>query len=172
MVITSTTRFATGIFFAGILLAGPAFGQWRVAKETPAGMGKSINVAMVENESGSSLRLFNDEAQTVRGIFTIRDGFDTIDPEVCPTYRVDNREPMRVTFEEGRCRVLPRQAEFTLGKTGQGRNRQLHRIMNGDSIAIRYRLAGGNYRETTFTLRGSKYALTTVVDNLEVGIDQ
>jgi hypothetical protein len=172
VVITSTTRFAAAILFAAMLLAGPAFGQWRVAQENPAGIGKRINIAIVENESGSSLRLFNDETQTVRGIFTIRGGFDTIDPRVCPTYRVDNREPRRVTFEEGRCRVLPRQAEFTLGKTGQGRNRQLHRIMNGDSIAIRYRLAGGNYRETTFTLRGSKYALTTAVGNLEVGIDE
>ncbi|GMQ74903.1 MAG: hypothetical protein BMS9Abin01_0144 [Gammaproteobacteria bacterium] len=165
-------RFAAGILFAAVLLAGPVFAQWRVAQENPAGIGNRINIAIVENDSGSSLRLFNDETQTVRGIFTIRDGFDTIDPRVCPTYRVDNREPQRVTFEEGRCRVLPRRAEFTLGKAGQGRNRQLHRIMNGDSIAIRYRLAGGNYRETTFTLRGSKYALTTAVNNLEVGIDE
>ena len=172
MVNMSAMRIAAGMLFAAALLARPAFGQWRVAQETPAGIGKRINIAIVENDSGSSLRLFNDETQTVRGIFTIRDGFDTIDADVCPTYRVDNREPRRVSFEEGRCRVLPRQAVFTLGKTGQGRNRQLHRIMNGDSIAIRYRLAGGNYRETTFTLRGSKYALTTAVNNLEVGVDE
>ena len=172
MVIAPTTLFAAGILFAGTLLAGPVFGQWRVAQETPIGIGESITVAMVENDSGSSLRLFNDETQTVRGIFTIRNGFDTIDPGVCPTYRVDDREPRRLTFEEGRCRILPRQAEFTLGKTGQGRNRQLHRIMNGDSIAIRYRLAGGNYRETAFTLRGSKYALTTAVDDLEISLDE
>ena len=172
MVNVSAIRFAAGIVFAGMLLAGPVLAQWRVAQGTPAGIGKRINIAIVENDSGSSLRFFNDETQTVRGIFRIRDGFDTIDPRVCPTYRVDNRELRRVTFEEGRCRILRRQAEFTLGKTGQGRNRQLHRIMNGDSIAIRYRLAGGNYRETTFTLRGSKYALTTVTDNFEASTEE
>jgi hypothetical protein len=166
----STIRVATGIFFAGMLLAGPAFAQWRVTQEKPAGIGKSINVAMVENDSGHRLRLFNGEAQNMRGIFTIGDGFDTIDPGVCPTYRVDNREPRRVIFEEGRCRILPKQAEFTLGKTGQGRNRQLHRIMNGGSIIFRYRLAGGHYRETTFTLRGSKYALTIAAEVLELRI--
>ena len=172
MVNMSTIRFAAGIFFAGVLLAGPALAQWRVAKEKPAGIGKSINVAMVGNDSGHSLRLFNGETQNVRGIFTIGDGFDTMDPGVCPTYRVDNREPRRVTFEEGRCRILPKQAEFTLGKTGQGRNRKLHRIMNGSNIVFRYRLGGGNYRETRFTLRGSKYALTTAVEDLEVGVDE
>ncbi len=168
----STIPFAAGILIAAMLLTGPVFAQWRVAQENPPGIGKMINIAIVENDGGSSLRLFNDETQTVRGIFTIRDGFDTFDSEVCPTYRVDDREPQRVTLEDGRCRVLPRQAVFSLGKTGPGRNRQLHRIMNGDSIAIRYRLAGGYYRETTFTLRGSKYALTTAVSNLEVGIDE
>ena len=172
MVNMSAIRFAAGIVFAAMLLAGPVFAQWRVAQENPAGIGKRINIAIVENDSGSSLRFFNDETQTVRGIFRIRDGFDTIDPRVCPTYRIDNREPRRVTFEEGRCRIVRKQAEFTLGKAGQGSNRQLHRVMNGDSIAIRYRLAGGNYRETTFTLRGSKYALTTAVGNLEVVIDE
>ena len=172
MVNMSTIRLAAWVFFAALLLARPAIAQWRVAQATPAGTDARIDIAIVENDSGHSLRLFNDETQNVRATFTIRGGFDTIDPGVCPTYRVDKREPERVTFEEGRCRILPKQAEFTLGKTGQGRNRKLHRIMNGDSIIFRYRLGGGNYRETRFTLRGSKYALTTAVEDLEVGVDE
>ncbi len=172
MVNTSTIRLAAGIFFAAVLFAQPAIAQWRVAQETPAGTDNRIDIAIVENDSGHSLRLFSDETQNVRATFTIRGGFDTIDPSVCPTYRVDKRVPERVTFEEGRCRILPKQAEFTLGKTGQGRNRKLHRIMNGGSIIFRYRLGGGNYRETRFTLRGSKYALTTAVEDLELGVDE
>ena len=169
---TSTIRLATGILFAAVLFAQPAIAQWRVAQETPAGTDNRIDIAIVENDSGHSLRLFSDETQNVRATFTIRGGFDTIDPSVCPTYRVDRRVPERVTFEEGRCRILPKQAEFTLGKTGQGRNRKLHRIMNGGSIIFRCRLGGGNYRETRFTLRGSKYALTTAVEDLELGVDE
>ncbi len=136
------------------------------------GSDKRIDVAIVENDSGHSLHLFSDDMQNVHATFTIRGGFDTMDPGVCPTYRVDQRAPVRVTFEEERCRILPKQAEFTLGKTGQGNNRKLRRIMNGDSIVFRYRLGGGNYRETKFTLRGSKYALTTAVEDLEVGVDE
>ncbi len=172
MVNMSTIRPAAWIIFAAVLLARPAIAQWRVAQATLAGTDYRINIAIVENESGHSLRMFSDETQNVRATFTIRGGFDTIDPGVCPTYRVDKRELERVTFEEGRCRILPKQAEFTLGKTGQGDNRKLRRIMNGGSIIFRYRLGGGNYRETRFTLHGSKYALTTAVENLEVGVDE
>lgn len=172
MVNTSTIRLAAGIFLAIVLLARPAVAQWRVTQATPAGTDVRIEIAIVENDSGHSLRLFSDEMQTVRATFTIRGGFDTMDPGVCPTYRVDERVPERVTFEEGRCRILPKQAEFTLGKIGQGRNRKLRRIMNGDSIVFRYRLGGGNYRETKFTLRGSKYALTTAVEDPEVGVEE
>ena len=166
MVKTATIRFVLGLFFSCTLHATPAFAQWRVAQEAPVGSNLSIDVAVIENDSGHELRLFNDAEQNVRAIFTIRSGFDTIDPGVCPTYRVDQREAKRVTFETDGCRVLPRQAEFTLGKVGQGRNRELHNIMNGSNIVFRYRLGGGYYRETSFTLRGSKYALSTAVDSL------
>ena len=172
MVKTATIRLAVGLFFTCILHATPATAQWRVAQEIPAGSNFRIDVAIIENDSGHMLRLFNDESQNVRAIFTIRDGFDTIDPGVCPTYRVDQREPKRVTFEANGCRILPKQAEFTLGKVGQGRDRDLHRIMNGSDITFRYRLGGGNYRETSFTLRGSKYALTTAVTDLEFDNDE
>lgn len=173
MVKKSTMRLLAGLLVAGgVLLAGPAHAQWRVAQGTPSGSGKRIHIAIVENDSGHSLRLYNDETQNVRGLFTIRGGYDTMDPGGCPTYRVDKREPKRVTFDEQRCRIMIKQAEFTLGKSGYDRNRQLNRIMNGNTLIFRYRLGSGNYRETEFTLTGSKYALTTAVQNLEVGFDE
>jgi len=170
---TPTLRLAAALLLAGgVLITGSAHAQWRVAQETPSGTQNRINVAIVENDSGHSLRLYNDETQIVRGIFAIRGGFDTLDPGVCPTYRVDEREPRRVVFEDQRCRILLKHVEFTLGKTGFGRNRQLQRIMNGDNIVFRYRLGRGNYRETVFTLTGSKYALTLAVEDREVGFDE
>lgn len=166
-------HLAIGVLCAlGVLLAGVANAQWRVAQDTPNGAASRIDIALVENDSGHSLRLYSDDTQNVRGIFTIRGGFDTIDPAGCPTYRVDKREPERVSFGNERCRILPKQAEFTLGKSGPGRNRRLHRIMNGSSLVFRYRLGNGVYRQTTFSLRGSKYALTTALRNSEVGADE
>lgn len=155
-----------------LVMAAPASAQWRVGQESPDGVTGRIDVAVVENESGHRLRLFSDDANNVRGIFEIRGGFDTMDPAACPTYRVDRRRPRRVGFEAGRCQILPKQAEFTLGRVGDGRNEQLRRIMNGSNIVFRYRLGGGNYRETSFTLRGSLYALTTAIADLEVGFDE
>ena len=165
------TRLACAAALA-VLLATPAAAQWRVGQESPIGVTGRIDVAVVENESGHRLRLFNDDANNVRGVFELRGGFDTMDPESCPTYQVDQRRPRRVGYEEGRCQILPKQAEFTLGRVGAGRNEQLRRIMNGSNIVFRYRLGGGNYRETSFTLRGSMYALTTAIADLEVGFDE
>lgn len=173
MVTIPTVRLLVGLLIAGSLMtAAPAHAQWRVTQEKPNGANKRIDIAIVENDSGHSLRLYNDDAQNVRGLFTIRGGFDTMDPGGCPTYRVDKREPKRVTFEDQRCHILPKQAEFTLGKSGYGRNNQLHRIMNGNDIVFRYRLGNGLYRETVFTLRGSKYALTAAVGITEEGFDE
>jgi len=157
---------------AATLANQPVFAQWRVTQDTPAGVDNRIDVAIIANDSGHQLRLYNDEAQNVRGIFTIRDGFDTIDPAVCPTYSVDEREPKRVTFEGEHCHILPRQTEFTLGKSGLVANRDLRRIMNGSNIVFRYRMQRGNYRETTFTLRGSKYAVTTAMEDPNFGYDE
>lgn len=172
MVSMSRVRLGRWAILTGVLLAVPAVAQWRVAQETPAGASNRIDVAVIENDSGHNLRLFNDDAQNVRGVFTIRDGFETIDPGVCPTYRVDERESKRVTFEENRCRIQIKLAEFTLGKAGEVDNRELRRIMNGSSIVFRYRLSGGNYRETKFTLRGSKYAVTTAIEDFNLMFDQ
>lgn len=172
MVRGSTIPAASSILIACVLLFQAAAAQWRVGQEKPAGLTKRIDVAIVENDSGHRLRIFSDDARNVRGIFEIGGGFDTIDPAVCPTYRVDKRRPRRVAFEEDRCRILPKQAEFTMGRTYEGRNEQLRRIMNGSTIVFRYRLGGGNYRETSFTLRGSMYALTTAVEDLQVGADE
>jgi hypothetical protein len=172
-VTTTALRARTGVICVlGVLLAGAANAQWRVAQDSPNGVSTRIDIAVVENDSGHSLQLYSDDSLNVRGVFTIRGGFDTIDPGACPTYRVDQRKPQRVSFEEQRCRVLPKQAEFTLGKAGQDRNRQLLRIMNGSSLVFRYRLSNGTYRETEFSLRGSKYALTTALQDFEVGADE
>lgn len=169
MVSKSTIPAAVGILIASMMIFQAAVAQWRVGQETPVGGTQRIDVAVVENDSGHRLRIFSDDARNVHGIFEIGGGFDTIDPGVCPTYRVDKRAPHRVTFGEGRCQILPKQAAFTLGRTYEGRNDRLRRIMNGSNIVFRYRLGGGNYRETSFTLRGSMYALTTAVEDLEVG---
>lgn len=172
MVSRSVIATTAGTVLAGTLLMQAAVAQWRVGQETPPGTGKRIDVALVENDSGHRLRIFSDDANYVRGIFEIGGGFDTIDPGVCPTYRVDRRAPRKVTFRDGRCQTLPKQVAFTLGRTHEGRNAQLRRIMNGTRIVFRYRVARGNYHETAFTLRGSMYALTTAVEDLAVGADE
>ena len=77
-----------------------------------------------------------------------------------------------MTFDGGRCHILPKEARFTLGPAWDARNPELRRIMNGSRLVFRYRLANGTYRETDFTLRGSKYALTTAIPAAEIVYDE
>ena len=176
MVTRPRTAPGAGMILAAALAASlasqPIAAQWRVTQDTPPGAVNRIDVAIIDNESGHRLELYNDDTQNVRGIFTIRDGFDTIDPAVCPTYRVDEREPKRVGIGNEACRIEPKQTEFTLGKSDLTDNRDLRRIMNGSNIVFRYRMQRGNYRETTFTLRGSKYAVTTAIEDPNFGYDE
>ena len=164
--------WCAGLVIAGLLLARSASAQWRVGQDSPEGSSQRIDVAVVENESGHALEIYRDDAAIVRGTFTIRGGFDTIDPGTCPTYRIDERAPNRVTFAGERCQILPKQARFTLGPADDPRNNQLRRLMNGSRLVFRYRLGNGTYRETAFTLRGSKYALTTAMPSRDIIYDE
>lgn len=168
----STRTSVLALTAALVVVTGHAVAQWRVVPEVPDGTASPVNIAVVDNESGHSLRIYRDDEFNVRGTFKIRGGFDTIHQNGCPTYRVDERPPVRVSFADGRCLLEPKRAHFTVGKIGESSNRELRRFMNGSDIVFRYRLANGGYRETTFTLRGSKYALNTAIGQDEIEFDE
>ena len=140
--------------------------SWQVDTEAVPETPVAVPVARVDNESGHSLRIYEDAGNRVHALFTIRGGFDTLDPAACPTIRVDRRRPERLTYEGERCLLEPKRAQFTLGKVGEPVERTLRQFLNGSRIVFRYRLAGGAYRETGFTLHRSKHALYTAIPTL------
>jgi len=158
---------ACALLFSG----GESRAQWRVVAEVPAGLETPTEIAMVENDSGHSLRIYRD-AQDVRGVFAIRGGFDTVNEDSCPTYRVDDRRPARLSYQKESCRIDGKRVHFTLGDPAAPRNGELRQLMNGSSIVIRYRLRAGHYRETEFTLLHSKYALGTAVGGPDLFFDE
>jgi hypothetical protein len=161
-----------GIAAALVLGTGSASAEWRVVTESPPDTDAAVEVALVDNDSGHSLRIFRDDEFNVRGVFTIRGGFDTIDQDGCPTYRVDKREPVRVSFHARRCVLEAKRAEFTLGTIGDPNNWQLRQLIFGSDIVFRYRLDSGGYRETAFTLRRSKQALQSAIGQAEIEFDE
>ena len=156
-----------------VTLAGAATGvaaQWQVETESPPEVANEVAVAMVTNATGHSLRIYEDAQNHVHALFTIRGGFDTLDPAGCPTIRVDRRRPERLTYQDGRCRLEPKRVEFTLGRVGEPVERTLRQFLNGSNVVFRYRLAGGIYRETAFTLHRSKHALYSAIPRLAEGL--
>lgn len=147
------------------LAAGTARAQWEVTTENVPEMNHPVAVARVTNDSAHSLRIYRNEAGVVRGIFTIRDGFDELAAGSCPTYRIDENRPVSVTLGDDWCRLEPRRALFSLGRVEGGRIRSdaLLELMNGTRILFRYHLDSVGYRETEFTLLHSKQALTEII---------
>jgi len=148
-----------------LVLPGAAAAQWDIVEEpVPGGGGAPVRVAKVENDSGHVLRIYLDEGAVV-GVFALREGFDRLAAESCPTYRVDDREPVPLASLDGGCRIDGKSARFVLGREHEGtiRSEPLHRLMNGTAIVFRYRMAALGYRQTEFSLNRSKYAVRGAV---------
>jgi hypothetical protein len=142
-----------------------AAAQWVVGSETVKEGEEPIKVAMVRNASGHALLLYQDEASMVRGLFIIRPGFDAIAESSCPTYQIDDHKPLSLILGTDSCVLEPTRAHFIVGPVADGRVRsdQLLGIMNGTTLLFRYPLASRGYRETVFTLQGSKQAVYEVI---------
>jgi len=161
-----------------IVLAVPwatALADWRLAREQVSPDESSFRVALVENDSGHSLRIYQDANGTVRGIFTIRDGFDTLAENNCPTYRIDEHTPASLAAQGQTCQSDPKRSFFPLGalEDDQIRSNALLQLMNGTYVLFRYHLRGVGYRETRFTLEHSKQILMEILgENVAVLAEQ
>lgn len=151
------------IFACAIPICGLA-AQWDIAKEPVPHSAQAqvqVPVAVVRNELGHTLKVYIDDAGVVRGMFTINGGFDALATSICPTYRVDERQPRVVGNGGAACQIEAKRAHFTLGKQqgGQVQSTELHRLMNGTAILFSYQLDEVGYRESSFSLRRSKFAV-------------
>ena len=142
-----------------------ALADWRVAKEQVSPDEPSFRVALVENDSGHSLKIYQDVDGMVRGIFTIRDGFDTLAENICPTYRIDERTPASLATQGQSCQTDSKHSYFPLGtlQDDQIRSNALLQLMNGTYVLFRYHLRSVGYRETRFSLGRSKQILLEVL---------
>ena len=150
------------IFLVCALPNGVSALQWDIAKEpVPHSSEALVSVAVVENDLGHSLKIYVDDAGVVRGMFTINGGFDILAGAMCPTYRVDERQPRVVGMGEISCEIESNRAHFTFGQQqgGKIRSTELHRLMNGTAVVFSYQLESVGYRESSFSLSRSNYAV-------------
>ena len=138
--------------------------QWHTVSVPVGEDGAQVNTATVENESGHRFRVYRSGESLVRGQFTIPEGFERLSPDTCPTWQVDKRFLIS-TASKAECRMGNWHADFVIAEIDGNRvpSAQLDRVMRGRRLVFRYRIEGAGYRETSFSLRGSRRRVQAIL---------
>ncbi len=162
-------HFASAHLWLGsvlFLLIQPVTGlaDWRVLLREDESGELTQRVAVVDSPGGERLEVYRDAKQGLYGAFKLGNGLVTLAQAACPTFRVDQRRPVRLGAQ-GECNVSADQVEFFLGEVNgrQIASPILLQLMNGNTAFFRYQLNRVGYAETAFGLQRSKQALVEVI---------
>ncbi|HSS66801.1 MAG TPA: hypothetical protein VLS27_20410, partial [Gammaproteobacteria bacterium] len=136
--------------------------EWQNVIEPPDEGAEALTMALVVNPDGHSIRIFKDENDIVRGIFTLDDESQSLEEGSCPTVRVDRLPPHPLVHLGGPCELdNPHRVRFTLGviNDSQVQSTMLWQLINGGGFRVWYHLKDRGYREAKFSLRRSMNAL-------------
>ena len=145
-----------------ILLPVTVSAEWIVITHTDTDVDSETSVAFSENTDGYSLEIYRDSVDAIRSRFSVAKGLLSLADKSCPTYQIDRGRANNRSVDDAPCLSSKLWAEFILGyvKNENIASSSLLALMNGITITFRFRLANGDYRETKFSLAGSKRAMT------------
>lgn len=148
-----------------LLMTGAAAAQWDVVNLPDDTGGTETAIATTTNADGYKLEMYRDAGGAIRGRFTLRPGLAQLDARSCPTFQIDRGPPLNRSFNNAPCVAAEQWAEFVLGYIADQRvvSPRLLSFLNGNGITFRFRLAGGDYRDTQFSLAGSKRSMTAAI---------
>ena len=163
------SRSALALLLAA-LAASPAHAQW-VAGRTAADGGRPE--ASARAEDGARIRLWMDAQRRLHAAITLAPALLHLDPDGCPTLQIDERQTEDLSHERHLCTVDAAQAALVLGEADEGQieSPTLRGLMNGSRLTVRYRFAHAGYGASSFSLRGSKQVLTSMLDGITVAGD-
>jgi hypothetical protein len=145
-----------------ILIFCPALVQaeWNVITHTDTNSDNKTQVAFTENTEGYSLEIYRDSVGAVRSRFSLNTELDMIANRSCPTYQIDSRLLDNRSINDAPCLTGLSWSEFILGYVADDQviSEKLNALMNGSTITFRFMLENGSYKETEFSLSGSKRA--------------
>ncbi|MGH8246962.1 MAG: hypothetical protein ACREUU_11085 [Gammaproteobacteria bacterium] len=149
---------------AMLCYSGWAAADWAVVSQRENN-DTTTTIARTNNPDGYSLEIYRDAVGAVRSRFTLRDGLLRLVERDCPTYQIDKGKPINRSINSAPCLSTERWSEYVLGYVVDSRveSRNLLSFMNGINIYFRFRLASGDYRETQFSLLGSKRSLSAAL---------
>ena len=139
--------------------------QWHIVSHENLSNNEKTKVAFTENKNGYSLEIYKDSVGAVRARFTLNSKLNLFSNNICPTYQVDLTLIKNTSFNDAPCISKSNWSEFILGYI-TNRNitsLSLDALLNGNTVTFRYVLDNGNYKETSFSLAGSKRATLNVI---------
>jgi hypothetical protein len=139
--------------------------EWRVVEHREAGTGAETTIAATTNPDGYTLEMYRDAGGAIRGRFTLYPGLTRLYKGSCPTFQIDRGPAVNRSVNNAPCLGAEQWAEFVLGYVADKQivSPRLLSFLNGNSITFRFRLASGNYRDTQFSLLGSKRSMTAAI---------
>ncbi len=160
------------ILFLCVLLVKPAnAAEWNIIMHSDMDSNTTTSVAIIENESGYTLEIYKDSVDAVRARFTLAEGLIRFPDNFCPTFQIDSGQPKNRSINDAPCLSDKTWAEFILGyvENEQVSSSTVAGLMNGVGLRFRFLLENGDYRETLFSLRGSKRAMSTAL-GVNIGV--
>jgi hypothetical protein len=145
----------------------PASAEWRVLNHRDASTGAETIIASTTNTDGYTLEMYRDAVGAIRSRFTLTPGLTRLRQGACPTFQIDRGPAVNRSVNNAPCLAGEQWAEFVLGYISDNQivSPRLLSFMNGNSIVFRFRLASGAYRDTEFSLLGSKRSMTAAIGN-------
>lgn len=153
------------ILYLLLVLPLSASAAWNVTKRSNPDTNAVTTTATTTNADGYTLEIYRDSIGAVRSRFTLRNGLLSLAEHNCPTYQVDKAVPVDRSANDTPCISNTHWAEFVLGyvKSNAIDSPRLLALMNGITITYRFHLAEGGYRETSFSLSGSKRSVLAAI---------
>ena len=148
-----------------LLVPAASMAEWKIVTHTDVDSETSTQVAYTENAEGYSLEIYKDNVGAIRSRFSLSDTLDSFAKRSCPTYQIDARLLDNRSINDAPCLTQQDWSEYILGYIVDDNvtSRFLNALVNGSNITFRYMLDNGNYKETGFSLAGSKRATLTVL---------
>jgi len=153
------TLISLGLF----LFTGSLHAEWLIIDKLNNGEQAETSIAYTENSDAFTLEIYRDNVDAIRCRFSKKDERLQLPERSCPTYQIDNGMPINRSMNNAPCLSDNKWAEYILGyiKGGHIISPTLLAIMNGNKIKLRYRTANLDYRETEFSLLGSKRVMNS-----------
>ncbi len=142
-----------------------AAAEWNIITHNDLDANVITSVAIIKNEKGYTLEIYKDSVDAVRGRFTLTQGLIRFPDNFCPTFQIDSGQPRNRSINDAPCLAGDTWAEFILGyvENGQVNSSAIAGVMNGVVLRFRFLLEQGDYRETLFSLSGSKRAVSAAL---------